>query len=179
METEPRDFEECLDTARALLSDGEDGSSLWDANDLVNRALALDPDAADGWLLKCQILSALGDDVAALAAVAMAIRVAPNLAEAHYWHAAVLADLERYPDSLSAIELAFRALGPGDEWLIEDLFYDKAAALDAIGRPDAALATYEAGLQRCPDSVILRAALELLRRQRARQRFTVIRGGLT
>ena len=178
MNIHPSDFEECLDTARALLSDGEEGSSLWDANDLVNRALALDPEAGDGWLLKCQILSALGDDVAALAAVSMAIRVEPDRAEVHYWHAAVLADLERYDDSLAAIELAFRAIGPGDEWLIEDLFYDKAAALDALGCADAALATYEDGLRRCPDSVILRSGLEPLRRQRARQRFTVIRGGL-
>ena len=47
MDQPPGDFQQCLDTARILLGDGEDGASLWDANDLVNRALALDPDAAD------------------------------------------------------------------------------------------------------------------------------------
>ena len=90
-----------------------------------------------------------------------------------------IADLERYDDALNAVERAFININQQDEWLVEDLYYEKAAALDAIGCQEAALATYEAGLERCPDSVILKAGIEPLRRERARQRFKVIRGGLS
>jgi tetratricopeptide (TPR) repeat protein len=179
MKTYPSAFNECLTNARALLGDGDDAVCLWDANDLVNRAIALDPCSGEAWLLKCQILSALGDDVAALAAITMALDNPPTPAEFHYWHAAVLADLERYDDGLAAIDRAFRRIGADDGWLIEDLYFERAAVLAAVGRHDAALATYEAGLQRCPDSAILQSGLEPLRRERARQKFTVIRGGLS
>ena len=50
--------------------------------------------------------------------------------------------------------------------------------LDAIGRQDEALATFEAGLKRCPESTILKAGLEPLRRERIRSTFKVIPGGL-
>ena len=179
MKTYPNAFHECLSSARALLGDGDDAVCLWDANDLINRAIALDPGSGEAWLLKCQILSALGDDVAALAAITMALASSAAPAEFHYWHAAVLADLERYDDGLAAIDRAFRHIERADEWLIEDLYFERAAVLAASGRHDAALATYEAGLQRCPDSAILKAGLEPLRRERARQRFTVIPGGLS
>lgn len=178
MDTYESDFDDCLEMARALLSGNEDNADLWEANELVNRAISLRPSSAEAWLLKCQILSGLGDDVAALAAVEMAIRRTPRNAEAHYWKTAVLADLERYDDALRSVERAFRHLGETDEWLIEDLYYEKALILDAIGRQDAALATYEAGLARCPDSAILKSGLEPLRRARTRQRFKVLRGGL-
>ena len=178
MDTQESTFDDCLEMARALLSGNEDSADLWEANDLVNRAIALRPTSADAWLLKCQILSGLGDDVAALAAVEMAIRRTPRNAEAHYWHTAVLADLERYDDALRSVERAFRHLGSSEEWLVEDLYYEKASILNAIGRQDAALATYEAGLARCPDSAILKSGLEPLQRERPRRRFQVLRGGL-
>jgi tetratricopeptide (TPR) repeat protein len=135
-----------------------------------------DPEA---WMLKCQILSALEDDPAALAAAEMALRRAPRLAEAHYWRAAVLADMERYTDALKAIERAFRTLKEDDEWLLEDLYYEKGAVLDAIGRQDEALAVYEAGLKRCPDSQILKAGMEPLRKERTRRTFKILKGGLS
>jgi tetratricopeptide (TPR) repeat protein len=78
---------------------------------------------------------------------------------------------------LKAIERAFRCLTDDDEWLLEDLYYEKAAVLDAIGRQDEALATFEAGLKRCPDSQILKAGLEPLQRERVRRTFKVIPGG--
>jgi len=171
------EFEDSLEMARALLGGNEGASDLWEANEYVNRALRLRPADADAWMLKCQIMSALEDDPAALSSAEMALRRAPRSAEAHYWRAAVLADMERYADALKAIERAFRYMGKDDEWLLEDLYYEKAAVLDAIGRQDEALATYEAGLKRCPDSQILKAGLEPLRREKNRRMFKVIPGG--
>ena len=55
----------------------------------------------------------------------------------------ILADMERYGDALKSVERAFRCMSPEDEWLTEDLYYEKAAILDAIGRQDEALATYD------------------------------------
>lgn len=171
------EYEDSLEMARALLGGNEGASDLWEANEYVNRALRLRPTDSEAWMLKCQILSALEDDAAALASAEMALRRAPRSAEAHYWRAAVLADMERYADALKAIERAFRCLGEDDDWLLEDLYYEKAAVLDAIGRADEALQTYEAGLKRCPDSQILKAGLEPLRRERMRRTFKVIPGG--
>lgn len=172
------EFEDALEMARALLGGTDDSADLWEANDLVNRALRIRPSDPEAWILKCQILSALDDDTAALAAVEMAIRRAPKLAEAHYWRTAVLSDLERYDEALKSVERAFRYLGPEDDWLLEDLYCEKAMILDAIGRQDEAMATYEAGLKRCPESSILKAGLAPLRRERTRATFKVIPGGL-
>lgn len=178
MDTYENEFEDALEMARSLLGGNEDPSDLWEANEAVNRALGLRPLDPEAWILKCQILSALDDDFAALAAAEMAVRRAPRASEAHYWRAAILADLERYDDALKAVERAFRHIGPEDDWLVEDLYYEKAVILDAIGRRDAALATFEAGLKAYPDSAILKAGLEPLRRERVRASFTVIPGGL-
>ena len=175
----PDEFEDSLEMARALLGGNESASDLWEANDFVNRALRIRPTDPEAWMLKCQIMSALEDDAAALACAEMALRRAPRLAEAHYWRAAVLADMERYSSALKAIERAFRSLGEHDDWLLEDLYYEKAALLDAIGRQDEALAVYEAGLKRCPDSQLLKAGLEPLRRERVRRTFKVLPGGLS
>jgi tetratricopeptide (TPR) repeat protein len=102
---------------------------------------------------------------------------APRLAEAHYVRAAVLADMERYAEALKAVERAFRHSGPDDDWLLEDLYYEKASLLDAIGRQDEAMAVFEAGLRRCPDSQLLKAGIEPLRRERVRRSFRVLDGG--
>jgi tetratricopeptide (TPR) repeat protein len=178
METYENEFEDVIETARGMLSGNEDQSDLWEANELVNRALGIRPNDPEAWILKCQILSALDDDTAALAAVEMALRRAPRMAEAHYWRAAVLSDLERYTEAIKAVERAFRYLGHEDDWLVEDLYCEKAMILDAIGRQDEALATFEAGLRRCPESSILRAGIEPLRRERIRSTFRIIPGGL-
>jgi tetratricopeptide (TPR) repeat protein len=171
------EFEELLENARSLLGANEGATDLWEANDLIARALRLRVGDSEAWLLKCQIMSGLEDDAAALACVEMSLRRAPRSAESMYWRAAVLADLERYHEALQAIERAFRCLVPGEEWLLEDLFYEKAAVLDAIGRKDEAVAVFEAGLSRCPDSQLLRSGLEPLKRERARKRFKVLPGG--
>ena len=89
----------------------------------------------------------------------------------------MLADLERYHDGLKAVERAFRHMGADDDWLLEDLYYEKAAILDALDRADEAMATFETGLKRCPESTLLKAGLEPLRRERMRRAFTVIPGG--
>lgn len=171
------EYEDFLEMARSLLGGYEAAGDLWEANDYVNRALRLCPASPEAWILKSQVLSSLEDDPAALAAAEMALRRAPKNAEALYVRAAVLADMERYAEALKAIEKAFRHVGADDEWLIEDLFYEKAAILDAIGRADEAVATFEAGLRRCPESQILKAGLEPLRRERVRKSFRVIPGG--
>lgn len=172
------EFDDCLEMARALLGGYEGAGDLWEANEYINRALRARPTDPEAWILKSQILSSLDDDPAALAASEMAVRRAPRSAEAHYVRAAVLADMERYHDALKAVERSFRHSGPDDDWLLEDLYYEKAAILDALDRADEAVATFEAGLKRCPESTLLKAGLEPLRRERMRRAFRVIPGGL-
>jgi tetratricopeptide (TPR) repeat protein len=179
MDTYERDFSDSLEMARALLSGNDDASDLWEANELVNRALGMRPDDTQAWILKCQILSALDDDFAALAAAEMAVRRKPRNPEAHYWRAAVLADLERYDEALTAIDRAFRHISARTEWLLEDLYYEKAAMLHARGDHSAAVAAYETGLERCPTSSLLKSGLEPLHRERMRRSFKVIEGGLS
>jgi tetratricopeptide (TPR) repeat protein len=171
------DYDDCIEMARALLGGYEGAGDLWEANEYINRAIYMRPNEPEAWILKSQILSSLDDGPAALAAAEMAVRRAPREAEAHYVRSAVLADMERYPEALKGVERAFRHCRPDDDWLLEDLYYEKAAILDAIGRQDEALAVFEAGLRRCPDSQLLKAGLEPLRRERVRRSFRVIPGG--
>ncbi len=170
------DFEAYLDLARELLAKGDEATELAEASLACNRAIAMRPGDPDAWLLKCQLLSAQGDDAAALAAAEMAVKRAPRRAEAQYWRAAVLGDLGCYEDGLAALDRAFRSLGGDDSWLLEDLYYEKATMLDAMGQREAAIATYEAGLERCPGSAILRAGLEPM--ERPRPSLKVLRGGI-
>ncbi len=169
---------ELLEVARDLLGTGDDPRALAEANVAVSRALALSVDDPRAWLVKCQVLSAQGDDAAALAAAEMALRLAPRLAEAHYWRAAVLGDLGHFRDGLRAIDRAFAQLAEDDGWLLEDLYYEKATMLEALGEREAARATYEAGLERCPSSTLLRAGLEPLASPRRAAQLKVLRGGL-
>jgi len=170
------EFDRLLDRARELLGNGDD-SQIGDANIAVNQALVLRPDSVDGWLVKCQVASANGDDIAALAAAEMAHARAPDRAETLYWRGAVLGDLGRHREALRAIEAALRVLTDDDHWLLEDLFYEKVTILDALGLHDAAVATCEAGLDRCPGSALLRAALAPAERARVRSSLKVLRGG--
>jgi tetratricopeptide (TPR) repeat protein len=178
MNSHESNFEDVLEMARALLGGNEEPADLWEANDLVSRALRMRPGDAEAWILKCQILSALDDDTAALAAAEMALRRAPKSAEVHYWRAAVLSDLERYSDALRSLDRAFRCLSEDDDWLVEDLYSEKAMVLEAAGRSDEALRTYQAGLSRCPGSQLLQAAIEPVRRDNVRATLKVLRGGL-
>ena len=170
------EFDRLLDQAREYLGAGED-EHLADANLSVNQALALRPESADGWLLKCQVQSATGDDIAALAAAEMALQRAPGRAECMYWRGAVLGDLGRHREALRDIEAAYVALLPEEYWLLEDLFYEKVTILDALGLHEAAVAACEAGLDRCPGSPLLRAALAPAERARVRSSLRVLRGG--
>lgn len=171
------EFEDALDIARALLAENEGTGDVWEANEYVNEALAMRPSDSEAWLLKCQVMSALDDEPAALACSEMALRRAPRSSEIHYWRAAVLANMERYQDALKSLDRAFRCMSKGDEWLVEDLYYEKGTVLEAIGHCDEAVAAYEAGLLRFPDSQILQAGLEPLRREQVRSKFTVLQGG--
>jgi tetratricopeptide (TPR) repeat protein len=171
------EFDDCMEMARALLGSWESAGDLWEANEYVNRSLSARPSEPEAWILKSQILSSLDDDHAALAAAEMAVKRSPRASEAHYVRAAVLADLERYREALKAVERAFRHMGQDDDWLLEDLYYEKAAILDALDRADEAVTTFEAGLKRCPESSLLKAGLEPLRRERMRRTFKVIPGG--
>jgi len=170
------EFDRLLDSARALLGAGDD-SLLTEANHAINQALTLRPDSVEGWLVKCQVASATGDDIAAIAAAEMACTRAPERAETLYWRGAVLGDLGRYRESLRAIEGAFRAITIDDEWMVEDLYYEKAMILEALGLHDAAVATCEVGLVHCPGSALLRAALMPAERARLRSTLKVLRGG--
>jgi tetratricopeptide (TPR) repeat protein len=103
------ELERLLDRTREALGAGDD-DQLVDANVAINQALTLRPDSVDGWLLKCQVCSAAGDDVAALAAAEMALSREPARAECLYWHGAVLGDLGQHREALRAIESGFRAV---------------------------------------------------------------------
>ena len=170
------EFDRLLDRARELLGAADD-SVLGDAQTAVNQALTLRPDSVDGWLVKCQVASATGDDIAALAAAEMALHRAPHRAECLYWRGAVLGDLGRHREALRSIEAAFRVLTPDDHWMLEDLFYEKAMVLETLGLHDAAIATCESGLMQCPGSALLRAALVPAERARVRSSLKVLRGG--
>ena len=171
------DFDEALETALALLQADQDPDDVWDANDHVNRALALRPDDADAWLIKCQVMSALGDDAAALACAEMALQHRPGSAEGHYFRATSLADLERPAEALAALEHAFRLIETDEDWLLESLYCEKAIVLDALDRNDEAVATFEAGLACCPESSVLKSGLEPLRRAQMRSEWKVLPGG--
>lgn len=170
------EYDRLLERARELLGAGDDGL-LVDANLAVNHALVLRPDSVEGWLLKCQVQSATGDDLAALAAAEMAVARAPLRAECLYWRGAVLGDIARYPDALRAIEAAFELATDDDHWLLEDLYYEKVMILEALEMPDAAVAACEAGLRACPGSALLRAALAPAERAKLRSTLKVLRGG--
>ncbi len=170
------ELDRLLDQARELLGSADD-THLVDANLAVNHALQLAPDSVDAWLLKCQVASAQGDDLAALAACEMALHRAPHRADSLYWRGAVLGDLGRHREALRSIEAALRVIGDSDHWLLEDLHYEKTIVLDALGLNDAAVAACEAGLARCPGSALLRAALAPAERARVRGTLKVLRGG--
>jgi tetratricopeptide (TPR) repeat protein len=170
------EFERLLDRARELLGEADD-ALLHEAHTAVNQALTLCPNSVDGWLVKCQVASATGDDIAALAAVEMAQHRAPERAECLYWRGAVLGDLGRHREALRAIEAAFRATTDDDQWMLEDLYYEKAVILEALGLHDAAVATCESGLRTCPGSPLLRAVLVPAERARVRSSLKVLRGG--
>jgi tetratricopeptide (TPR) repeat protein len=170
------ELDKLLDRVRELLGAADD-TVLLEANTTVNQALQLHPSSVEAWLLKCQVASAAGDDLAALAAVEMALRRAPHRAEALYWRGAILGDLGRHREALRSIEAALRVLGDGDAWLLEDLMYEKVTVLDALGLHDAAVAACVAALERCPGSPLLRAAASTAERARVRGGLRVLRGG--
>ncbi|MBA3393993.1 MAG: hypothetical protein H0T89_15200 [Deltaproteobacteria bacterium] len=170
------EFDRLLDRARELLGAGDD-SLLVEANLAINQALTVRPDSVEGWLVKCQVASATGDDIAALAAAEMAQTRAPERAETLYWRGAVLGDLGRHRESLRAIEAAFHAVTTDDAWMLEDLYYEKAMVLESLGLHDAAVATCQAGLAECPGSALLRAALVPAERARVRSSLKLLRGG--
>ncbi|MGE0871637.1 MAG: hypothetical protein AB7P03_23960 [Kofleriaceae bacterium] len=170
------EFDRQLERTRELLGTGDD-AQLGEANVAINQALALRPESVDGWMLKCQVASAAGDDIAALAAIEMAVRRAPDRAEALYWQGAVLGDLGRQREALRAIEHALQSITPEEHWLLEDLFYEKVTLLGALGLVDAAVATCEDGLAVCPGSALLRSALAPAERARVRSTLRVLRGG--
>lgn len=170
-------FEATLNRARALLASDHATSDAALANKLVTTALSWRPESGAAWTLKCQVHSTLGDDTAALAAIEMAVRFDSTSAEMQYWRAAVLSDLGRHSDALKTIQRCFRVLGPDDSWLLEDLYCEKAMVLNAVGRDDDAVATYEEGLRRCPRSSLLKAGLAPLRRASAKQSIRLLQGG--
>jgi len=170
-------FESMLEKARTLLAGECSSGDARRANTLVISALAMRPDSCSAWIVKAQVLSALDDDTAALAAIEMALHANANSIEAQYWRAAILSDLNRHGEALKMINRCFRSVQVDDAWLLEDMYCEKAMILDAMGRSDEAVATYEAGLKRCPRSSLLNAALAPLKRSKAKPTLTLVRGG--
>ena len=170
-------FEELMEMASGLLANPDSMGAIHEANDYVNHALYLRPLEGSAWLLKSQVMSSLEDDPSALAAAEMALRRLPRAAEAHYTRAAVLADLERFPESLRAVGRSFKCLSEEEGWLEEDLYFLKGALLDVMGREEEAVTVFELGLERHPGSDILKGGLEPLRRERMRRHLRVIDGG--
>lgn len=169
------EFGELVDSARALLANAEGVSQLLDGNARINAALLQRAEDGAAWLLKAQLMSALEDDPAALACAELALRLAPESAEAHYVRGTVRADLGRH--ELALEDLARGAALTDDPWLLEDIVFERGLLLDALGRGDEALDCLREGLLRFPDSELLRSGLEPLDRDRQRRRFRVIEGG--
>jgi tetratricopeptide (TPR) repeat protein len=181
--TRDEEFELSLHLAEQLLDGARAASDVAEANALVNRALRLRPRETAGWLVKTQVLLRMEDGPAALGTVEMALQQGPQSAEAHALRAAALAQMERFSEALRAIQRAFRLCEDeeGDaehDALREDLYYEKAAILDALDRTSEAVATFEEGLLRYPDSDLLKAGIEPLRRMQRRKSWQVLDGGL-
>jgi tetratricopeptide (TPR) repeat protein len=170
-------FDQLVERARAVLGAYESVAEVWAANDAINEALLIKPESQQAWLLKSQIHSAMEDDLAALAAAEMAARYGSERAEVGLVRSAVLADLGHFEAAIELLDAALRQLKPAEHWLLEDLYYEKAAALDACEQSEEALATLEQGLRLCPDSELLRAGLEPLKRQRVRSALRLLDGG--
>ena len=177
-------FEDYLEQASLLLGDQCSPDALQEANEYINLALQIRPQAGRAWILKSYIMSALEDDAAALAAAEMARRHLPADPECSYVQAAALADMGLFGDALEAADQGLMLLGRGADvghgqrgWLTEDLYYIKGTLLEANGHPDEAVAIFEQGLRRCPDSALLKGAAEPLRNLQRRRFFTVIDGG--
>ena len=175
-ETEGDDFEACLQQARErLVSDGE--SALADAADAVDAALMQRPTAGEAWLVKAQVLAAMGDGFAALASVDQARACGAGALEAQWIRAAVLADLGFCDRALGTLAEARMELASAEPWLIEAIFLEEAAILESLGRPLEAARALEAGLDRLPDSEALRAGLAPLERARVRDTLRLLPGG--
>jgi tetratricopeptide (TPR) repeat protein len=170
-------FEACLEEARFRLAGADGADDVRAAGGHVDAALALQPRHAAAWMLKSQVLSLLGDDVAAWACAEMAVRAAPQSAEAHFVRAAVLADLDRPDEGLRALDAAEARVGEDDAWLREDIWYERAVILHGAGRNAEAVSVLERGLARFPDSEVLRAGLAPLRRAQVRAGLRLIPGG--
>ena len=107
-----------------------------------DRALALQPDHADGWIQKGIALARLGQHESAAIALAEAIRLRPDDPELWLQRAGSLRDLQRHAEALTACDEALRRR-PGDG---EALFL-RAETLDALGRHADALSAWDEVLQ--------------------------------
>ena len=167
-----------LNSVRLLLGKSVVPGDLIRANILVNKILEQDPTLVDAWILKCQVLSAMEDDVAALAAIEMAVKRAIFSAEPHYWRAAVMTDLGRHKAALKAINRAFRCFLEEDSWLLEDMYFEKCSILVNLGQHEKALSVAVIALRRCPGSVALKDKVKALQKNAVRSRLKIMNGGL-
>src|SRR5207249_48265 len=140
--SEEEEFAKALHLAQKLLLRARDAADIGEANALCNRALRLQPRAADAWLLKAQVLLRMEDGAAALGAVEMALQGRPQSPEGHALRAAALGQMERFSEALRATKRAFRLCDeqPGHlhDALLEELYYERAAILDALDRTEEA-----------------------------------------
>lgn len=149
----------------------------WAASELCNRIVAIDPRCTAAWVLKSQVILQLGDAGAALSAATMALKYGPEQAECHYVHAAALFQLGRSLDALRAVTRAFHCTSPrANDSLLEGLCYQRAVILRALGRCVEAVETLNAGLERYPNSELLKTAMSTLRRAKQRHKLVVLSG---
>jgi Tfp pilus assembly protein PilF len=140
--------------ARHMISQRTD-ESLLRGEELVNNALAIDPDYAPGWVLKALILSQQGDVGVrppqevfgeARAAVDRALDLDPNNASAHALSGDVMISYEKnYRDAGATFERAIE-LGPNNV----DVLYNAAIYYAVIDKPETALPLTLAAYERDP-----------------------------
>ena len=167
-----------LNSVRFILGKSMGPQDLIRANKLVNKIIEREPTLVDAWILKCQVLSAMEDDVAALAAIEMAVKRALFSAEPHYWRAAVLTDLGRNKAALKSINRAFRSFIEEDHWLLEDMYLEKISILVKLGENEKALTVAALAARRCPGSPALSEKAKALQKNAVRARLKVLNGGL-
>ena len=71
----------------------------------------------------------------------------------------------------------FVTSAPEDEWLLEDLYYEKAAILDALDRAEEAMAPSNPGCSAAPSRRCSTPASSRCAASAVRRTFTVLPGG--
>ncbi len=113
---------------------------------LAERTLDLNPQSADGWVLRGQIEVAEGHQDRALADFHRALEFAPKDRELLYQTAEVYRQLNRPQRALSTLISLRETYAPGEE--PQQVYYLEGVALQALGRPSDACSAFTMALER-------------------------------